>query len=326
MAIYPGAKKKLIGKWNKVKITRYRRVNLHVAVSNSSSLHGMFSRSNSACSHFYVNDAGIVEQYIDTKYRSASDMNGNDSTISVETEGGVNNVNGEKWTSAQVKALTELWIWLRDTHGIADRVATGTHSNAASEGLSWHRLGVQGNFGGRKGILSTSYKPGGIMYSSARGKECPGDAKILQIPGIHAAGRGKVVPVASPKPKAKPKKKVEHKAINSQPTDFKDLLIDGKFEAMSVEAFQILMRAVGFYSRAVDGHPGYYTDLALQKWLKSLGFYKRALDGKAGYHTIVALQKFLRKKGFYTKAYLLDGDFGPATVKAFQKYLNSQNG
>src|SRR5690554_5572639 len=174
-------------------------MNLHVAVSEAASLHGFFSGA-AVCSHFYVRKDGTVEQYIDTIYESHADLHGNDSTISVETQGGLRNENGEPWTQAQVIALTNLWKWARDTHGIANKLATGTETNEASAGLSWHRLGVRG-FG----------RTVNILYSKAYRKICPGDAKIAQIPEIFnlanvsgGGGTSKPIPTPAPKPKPKP--------------------------------------------------------------------------------------------------------------------------
>lgn len=118
--------------------------------------------------------------------------------------------------------------------------------------------------------------------------------------------------------------------VTKQPTDYTDLVVDGAFGKKSVEAFQILMRAVGHYNRAVDGDFGYYTVIALQKWLRGLGYYpssKYVIDGKAGKATYKALQQFLaKKKTLDTKKWLIDGKFGKETIKAFQRYMNQQNG
>lgn len=135
---------------------------------------------------------------------------------------------------------------------------------------------------------------------------------------------GKVTGNVNPAGNAKPQ------VIGKQPTDYKDLVVDGVFGKKSVEAFQIVMRAINKYNRAVDGEFGYYTVLALQKWLRGLGYYpatKYKLDGKFGKYTVIALQQFLAKKGHLdTKKWKIDGDFGKASVRAFQTYLNTQNG
>lgn len=324
MAIYPGAKQRLIPKWNKVKITRHRRMNLHVAVSESDSLYSMFSRSNSACSHFYVAKDGTVEQYIDTKYRSASDMNGNDSTISVETAGGVTNPDGEPWTDAQVEALVKLWKWARDTHGIKNQIAKDTQTNENSAGLSWHRLGVEGNFKGRGGILESSYKPGGIKYSSARGKVCPGDAKILQIPGIWERANGKVAEV---KPQAsKPKPTPAKDESGAWPE--KPLKVTDKHTAESDAAWRELMAAIGYKDKDLGKN--------LLAWLSELkdprtgkGYYdltKWVNDGVMGSEGVKALQRKLYdtkgddgKRLYNGKA---DGKRQALTVNAEIEYLN----
>lgn len=117
------------------------------------------------------------------------------------------------------------------------------------------------------------------------------------------------------------------KQNSNRPTDYADLATDGKYGKKSVEATQILMSQIGLYERAIDGDAGVYTWKAVQEWLNGLGYYKRAIDGKPGYYTYLALQQFLRKKGLYPASkWLLDGKFGPATIEAFQKYLNTQNG
>ncbi|MFJ5106634.1 MULTISPECIES: N-acetylmuramoyl-L-alanine amidase [unclassified Glutamicibacter] len=358
MAIYPGAKQRLIPKWNKVKIARHRRMNLHVAVSNAESLYGMFSRSNSACSHFYVAKDGTVEQYIDTQYRSASDMNGNDSTISVETAGGVTKPDSEPWTDAQEEALAKLWKWARDTHDIKNQVAKNTQTNDNSAGLSWHRLGVEGNFAGRKGILTTSYKPGGIKYSSARGKICPGDAKILQIPGIWSAANGDIgeaKPVASKPAKAKPKPakvadqsptNVPNRSTNF-PDNYADLKINGNFLSWEIGALQILLEnVVSGLNKQWDGKFEKLTITDTMTLMQRNGYYLKtpfaargvakgvplAKDGIDGYWFWVEFQRMLgddegnRGKVYYDlDEYKLDGKPEEETGKAIQRWLNDNN-
>src|SRR5699024_4620559 len=109
------------------------------------SLFGLFSGSVN-CSHFYVRKDGTIEQYMDTAFRSKADRDGNDATISIETQGGVFNPQGEPWTAAQVAAIARIYAWAASTHGIKMKLATSSAAGEASKGLSWHRLGVDGNF------------------------------------------------------------------------------------------------------------------------------------------------------------------------------------
>ena len=149
-----------------------------------SELFGYFNQKGIADSHFYVRKDGTVEQYVDTAYQAYADLQGNDATISIETQGGLHNTQSEKWTPAQVESLAQIYAWAVKTHGIPlkiakDSIPTGT----SSHGLSWHRLGIDGNFPG--GILH-GRKPGGMHYSRSRGKVCPGNAKIRQVPDVFA--------------------------------------------------------------------------------------------------------------------------------------------
>jgi len=127
-----------------------------------------------------------------------------------------------------------------------------------------------------------------------------------------------VKPIKHPTGATKPKAK---------PDDYANLRVDGDFGPVTVKAVQILMTAIKKYSRAIDGDWGRYSKIAVQNWLKDLGYYKRAVDGSFGKYSVIALQNFLRSKGLYPASrYVIDGDFGPATVKAWQLYLNTQNG
>lgn len=317
MAIAPFAKKKLISKWNKTPISRWRRMNLHVAVSEQESLYSMFSNSNSSCSHFYVAKDGTIEQYIDTKYRSAADMNGNDSTISVETQGGVKNPDSEPWTAAQVKSLIKLWAWARDTHKIKNQVAKNTQTNDNSAGLSWHRLGVEGNFASRKGILSLSYKPGGIKYSSARGKICPGDAKILQIPKIWEAANSPVKDSPAP-----PKTNV--KPVTSKPVESKEKHVT------AVKTIKTRLKKTGHYKGALNSVDDTSFRNAVKAYQKGQVFNKLYSDGVWGSKTeshfafTIRLQTAMNKWKSSTSNLVVDGDFGGVTSRKV-KDLQARN-
>ena len=184
MAIYPKAIWKPIPLKGRRSITVYNRMNLHVAVSETTSLFSFFSKVG-VDSHFYVRKDGTVEQYVDTSLRANADLEGNDATISVETQGGLKNASGEPWTDAQCKALAELFAWSVKTHGLKVQIASSSKIGEESKGLSWHRLGINGNFPALPSVLAgRNQRGGGMYYSRATGKACPGDSKIKQIQTI----------------------------------------------------------------------------------------------------------------------------------------------
>ncbi|WP_426594969.1 peptidoglycan recognition protein family protein [Cellulomonas sp. McL0617] len=210
MALFPGANVRLINKifLDVAPIAVHNRVNLH-AQGGLGTLFDFKSHTNRPSSHFWVSQTGVVEQYVDTSIQAEADLDGNDATVSIETEGGVDpTAQTEQWTPPQLQAITALVAWIMSTHQIELKLATDAKPGPSSHGLSWHRLGIDGNFpelpdmrAGRK------QRGGGMHYSTQTGKVCPGDAKIAQIPGILAAITGGAVvvpPVVVPPPPPPP--------------------------------------------------------------------------------------------------------------------------
>lgn len=120
------------------------------------------------------------------------------------------NPDGGSWPDAQVEGAEEALEVSKRHHDIKNQIVKNTQPDENSASLSWIRLRADSNFAGRKRILSTSYKAEGIKYSSARGKTCPGNAKILQLPRIWEIANddvGEVQPISKPsKPsQSKPK-------------------------------------------------------------------------------------------------------------------------
>lgn len=208
MAIHPEAIVKLLTvNKNRKLLTVYNRVNCHVGVVLGRSLFADFNKAGAPDSHFFVYKDGSFEQYVDTIYRANADLDGNDASISIETEGGVVNPDSEPWTPEQVATIAKIYAWAVETHGIALKIATDSHLGASSHGLSWHRLGVDGNFPALPDMRAgRNQRGGGMYYTKHRGKLCPGGAKINQIPEIFALAQARVgvTPVASPQPAPTP--------------------------------------------------------------------------------------------------------------------------
>lgn len=184
MARFPGAIwKPITANKGRDRLTVHNRMNLHVAVSEGSSLHAYFNKSGIPDSHFYVRRDGTVEQYVDTSMQAFADLEGNDATISVETQG----MGPGTWTSQQCETLARLYAWAVQTHGLERKMAASSQIGTPSRGLSWHRLGCDGNFPSLPSILAgRGQRGGGMHYSRSLGKVCPGDDRIKQIPSIFA--------------------------------------------------------------------------------------------------------------------------------------------
>lgn len=196
------------------RITSYNRVNLHVAVSEAPSIHSIFNKLGAASSHFYVRKDGTVEQYVDTEFQAEADYEGNDATISIETQGGVHNPDSEPWTAAQVESLAQIYAWTVITHGVPRHIASTSKPDSTSRGLSWHRLGIDGNFpalpdpgAGRR------QRGGGMHYSKSLGKLCPGRGKIIQVPEIHSRAMQLLNQTSKPDTSKNTKKKTGSKPM-----------------------------------------------------------------------------------------------------------------
>lgn len=233
--------------------------------------------------------------------------------------------------NAEVETIRKDWSWgyaYRPVRGasVASEHSAGT---AVDFNAPAHGLGLSGTFSGAQvrairrilADLDGTVRWGGDyagrkdeMHFELQG----GVAKLAKVAA--KINGGTIKPVASKPAKPKP-------AQSNRPTDYKDLTVDGKFGSATAEATQILMSQIGLYEREIDKKAGEHTWAAVQEWLNGLGYYHRAVDGDFGYHSVIALQQFLAKKGHLdTKRWLIDGKFGKETIKAFQRYLNTQNG
>lgn len=181
MAWMKGAKARPIKRNYTRRVTSKDCVILHTTASASAtSMYGWFSNPNAkASSHFHVDFAGSIEQYIDSAHMSWANSAANPRSITVETQG----TGSESWTNAQIVAIVKIIQWARTVHkGIPLRQMAS--SAATQKGIGWHRLGVNGNFP-KTGILrGRTQRGGGQIWSSAYGKVCPGSKRIQQIPGI----------------------------------------------------------------------------------------------------------------------------------------------
>lgn len=179
MALYNVATVKRIDTGYKTRMTRVDGIIFHIAVSNADFPHYLPGTK----AHFYVRKDGTICQEIDTAFRSGANLEGNPFYLSVETEGGVGaDINGP-WTQAQVESLALLAREAARIEGFPVRQMNS--SRAGEQGIGWHRLGIDGNFPAFPNILAGRIqRGGGLKYSKSRGKVCPTDSRIVQIPKI----------------------------------------------------------------------------------------------------------------------------------------------
>ena len=281
-------------------LAEHNRVNAHVAVSESASIYPVFNAPGRTSSHLYVRRDGVAVQYVDLDHRAEADLEGNDATWSVETQGGVNDPQGEPWTDAQVETLAQFYAFIVKTYGVPLKVATDSKIGSSSHGLSWHRLGIDGNFPALPSILAGRIQRGGGMhYSTSRGKLCPGNAKIEQVPLVFeraSALLGGAIPAPTPAPTPAP---IPVYPVIHVP---KRLKVDGSWGPLTSAVFQRLLGV------NADGIFGPISTKALQRFLGVKA------DGVFGPITKRAMQRWLGVKQ--------DGIVGPITIKALQRKLN----
>lgn len=178
---YPGATWRPIGvNFTKRRRSRTGAIVLHVTASTAASQFGWFSnpRSGASC-HLHIALDGTIEQYVDLDQIAWTSGGGNWRTIGIETAG----TGTGEWTIAQCVAIVEVLAWLCRRYDVPVVLMDSSHPDAV--GIGWHRLGIDGNFPPLPDIRAGRVqRGGGELWSGARGKVCPGDGRILQIPAL----------------------------------------------------------------------------------------------------------------------------------------------
>lgn len=300
-----------------------RGIILHTTASaGATSMWGWFSNiAARASSHFHVDNAGNVEQYVDADKIAWTTGAASYTTIGIETQGD----GSAAWTDAQLEALEDLLVWACRKYDIPARAMTS--SKSSERGIGWHRLGIDGNFPAT-GILRGRNQRGvgGESWSSSRGKVCPGDKRIEQIPALVARVATRLdapEPALPAKPKpAKPKLSAKldvdgywGKDVTTRTQQVVGTTVDGKVSGQERQHRQPGLTS-GWEWNAPGAGKGSQLIHRLQVLLKAKGLYKGKLDGIAGPKFWTAFQLAL---GTFP-----DGEIwakSPA-IKQFQRNLN----
>ena len=185
MAIYPAAVFTPVERYlpeqpqNRL-LTGHRRLVYHTAWYDKPSMFSYFNTPGNATPHFYIAEDGSVEQYIDTKFESSADLDGDHDIISVESW---DNFQIRRWTDDQVESCARLAAWCHKVHDIPLKQLP--NSRPGKRGIGWHRLGIPPAKGGAfpepPGQLLGGVVEGGEIWTEHAGKTCPGDPKIRGI-------------------------------------------------------------------------------------------------------------------------------------------------
>jgi hypothetical protein len=182
--------------------------------------------------------AGKFFQYQQLGYRAEGSLDGNDASYDIEFEG----TGREHLTNAQVDTGARLFEALVETRGVPNRIASDAYVGSSSHGLSWHRLGVDGNFPSLPDQRAGRLQRGGgaqMHYSTSFGKVCPGDKVIVDdIAQIYAIANGSPIKVDLPipiKPTAPKPPKVTTKNREGRPM----LRVDGRLGPNTIGEWQV---------------------------------------------------------------------------------------
>jgi N-acetyl-anhydromuramyl-L-alanine amidase AmpD len=126
VAIMPGALWRPLP-YSSSPMTQYDILCYHTMVGSLWGTDAYFRRGSGVNSHFGVGYDGTIVQWVDTRYRSGANYNGNWHIVSVETADVGTGFpawdlnDGSQvpaWTDAQVEANAAIATWVHETHGI----------------------------------------------------------------------------------------------------------------------------------------------------------------------------------------------------------------
>lgn len=201
MLTYPGAAFKPLGPQTEPSMTGHDIVCIHTMVGYLSSTDRYFRVTNGAGyqgteSHYGVggkwgSDAvagldGVVYQWQDIAHQADANLDGNSTVISIETADNAARPI-QPWTLLQCEAIARLLAWLCSVAVHADCPSTWAchrdgiplalipDTKPGRRGIGYHRQGID-----------PWRVDGGVKWSDSRGKDCPTEARIAQLPAILA--------------------------------------------------------------------------------------------------------------------------------------------
>lgn len=260
---YPGAQwRPLPNRSSRPKMAAHRILCLHTAVGSLAGTESHF-RNTQVDSHFGVGNTtdgsndGVVYQWVDTGTQSHANLNGNHEVVSVETADGGDP--SRPWSPKALDALVKLGIWVCKTHNIPPVLIPDTQPGR--RGIAYHRMGCDHSSSYQpKGWPYDKWRePGGVKWSTALGKTCPGDARIRQlvdivIPRIKAGVEGVD---DMPEPKDLWDYEIPNKMQDNKLTSAAQMLQNAHYNsARAYSASTANAAAIGALAKALATHDG----------------------------------------------------------------------
>jgi len=236
-----------------------RIINVHTMVWDLLSCERYFGTLGNPYSHFGTGFDGhswTSFQWQDLRYRAASDYHGNPFCISIENaDKGPgfpvwSGSNVPRFVPEQAEILAQLIAWLCARFAIPPYLVSD--SLPGRVGPSYHRLGID-----------PWRVPNGVLYSSSRGKVCPGDRRIAQLRDeIMPRVRQILTPVPTPPPppESDDMTKLRITAVSDDPRGVW-VGIEGQYWTWirSPEAVGVLVWNGDAYMNVVNGQPTPFT-------------------------------------------------------------------
>lgn len=188
---YPKAQWRPLGSQAQAKMRKHDIICLHTMVGYLTSTDVMFKKDGykGTESHFGIggkwggdaskNLDGIVYQWQDLDYTADANLDGNHRVLSIETADNAPRLAKDiaPWTPKQLDAIVLLVAWMCEKYDIPPKLIPDT--KAGRRGIAYHRQGCDPASG--PGTRVGFRVVGGEKWSSALGKECPGEARIKQL-------------------------------------------------------------------------------------------------------------------------------------------------
>lgn len=150
-------------------------------------VHTIVGYAPAKAAHFSTRGDGYTWQHRDTERQSAANYLGNGDVIAIENADhgpefpAWNTNDGHAvpgFSAAQIEAIAKILVFCHRAHGIPLVLVPDT--KPGRRGIAYHRMGIDSpnNFAG---YAYTGRVSGGVLWTTATGKVCPGDRRITQL-------------------------------------------------------------------------------------------------------------------------------------------------